>query len=178
MHWTGIILSAGGSTRMGQHKAMLEWEGEPIVAAHCRAMANAGGTVLVVLGAEIDRIRPVLPEGVAVCVNADWATTQMADSLRMVLNRVTGPVLVTPVDVPPAPVNVLKRLTECPDPTVLRYQGVDGHPVWIDAASTRSALSTRPLKDVLSDARRLDVDWPGCTQSWNTPAEWSAQSSA
>ena len=163
---------------MGHHKALLEWSGEPIVAAHCRAMMKAGGKVIVVLGAERSRIRPILPEGVTVRVNENWATTQMADSIRFALEHLTGGALVTPVDVPPAPEAVLRRLIQSAYPSVPCHQGEDGHPVWIDAVRTHSALRTDTLAAVLSDAQRLEVDWSGCTRSWNTPTEWAAQSGA
>lgn len=163
---------------MGRHKALLDWSGEPIVAAHCRAMMAAGGHVVVVLGARLEHIRPVLPTGVTVRINTEWAGTQMADSLRCGLTGVSGGALVTPVDVPPAPLDVLRLLTASTYPSVVCHRGVDGHPVWIDAASTRSALETAPLKAVLAHAQRVSVSWPGCTRSWNTPAEWDAQSSA
>ena len=88
MGWTGIILAAGGSTRMGQHKAMLDWSGEPIVVKHCRAIMNAGGEVIVALGAERERIRSALPPDVTVSINTAWATTQMAHTLRGALEGV------------------------------------------------------------------------------------------
>ena len=34
-----------------------------------------------------------------------------------------------------------------------------------------------PTEDSIEvHAPRLEVHWPGCTQSWNTPAEWALQS--
>ena len=162
---------------MGRHKALLDWNGEPIIRAHCRTMTNAGGQVIVVLGAEVDRIQAVLPEGVQARVNVDWANTQMADSLRAALEGLTGGALVTPVDVPPAPRTIIDQLVNRPHPTVACHNGVDGHPVWIHADRAAARLGTETLADILTDAERVEVDWPGCTVSWNTPQEWSAQSS-
>jgi molybdenum cofactor cytidylyltransferase len=176
MHWTGIILAAGGSTRMGSPKALLEWSGQPLIRAHCTAIAAAGGAVIVVLGAEAERIQGVLPGGVDVRLNPEWSSTQMADSLRIGLEAVEGAALITPVDVPPAPLPIIAELIASPAPAVLSHRGVDGHPVWVDASQTRESLLSLPLNHILSDVPRLDTEWTGCIRSWNTPSEWAAQS--
>jgi molybdenum cofactor cytidylyltransferase len=67
-----VILAAGGSTRMGQPKALLPVGGVSLLR---RAVAAAAGCdpVVVVLGAVADRVRPEL-DGLAVTAveNPDW----------------------------------------------------------------------------------------------------------
>ncbi len=56
-----VVLAAGGSSRFGQPKQLLEWEGRPLV-AHIADIAWAAGLspVIVILGAAAERITPVL----------------------------------------------------------------------------------------------------------------------
>ncbi|MGD1993607.1 MAG: NTP transferase domain-containing protein, partial [Anaerolineae bacterium] len=57
----GVVLAAGGSTRFGQPKQLLDWRGAPLV-VHVADVALAAGLdpVLVVLGAHAELIRPAL----------------------------------------------------------------------------------------------------------------------
>lgn len=61
-----IILAAGASTRLGQPKQLVEFEGEALVRRSVRVALEAGAErVLVALGAEAERCRRAL-EGLAV----------------------------------------------------------------------------------------------------------------
>jgi molybdenum cofactor cytidylyltransferase len=172
---TAIILAAGASTRMGTHKALLYWSGEPIIAAHARALYARCSSVVAVLGAQHGAIRAVLPDFVEVRYNTDWATDEMRDSLKFGLNGLSGTVLFTPVDCPPTPVHLLDLLIEAGGDTVLSHQGQDGHPVRFEAEQMRDALTTQTLSEALRGATRVDVQWSGCIASWNTPLEWAAR---
>jgi CTP:molybdopterin cytidylyltransferase MocA len=70
-----IILAAGASTRLGQPKQLVEYEGEPLVQRAAIAARHAGAApVLVVLGSNADRISPVLERlpDVRTIHNANW----------------------------------------------------------------------------------------------------------
>lgn len=56
-----VILAAGGSTRFGAPKQLLPWQGRPLI-AHVADMAWMAGLspVVVVVGAEADRVAPAL----------------------------------------------------------------------------------------------------------------------
>lgn len=69
-----VLLAAGGSTRFGQPKQLLEWEGRPL-AAHVADVAWMAGLqpVIVVLGAEAAQIAPALAgRPVQVLTNYRW----------------------------------------------------------------------------------------------------------
>lgn len=172
---TGIILAAGASTRMGTHKALLDWSGEAIIAVHARCLQARCSDVIAVLGAQADTIRKVLPDFVAVRHNLDWSTNEMRDSLLLGLGGVDGTVLFTPVDCPPAPANLLDFLLKASTDAVISHEGQDGHPVRFEAAGMRQALAEHTLAEALTSAARVEVPWPGCITSWNTPTEWAAR---
>jgi molybdenum cofactor cytidylyltransferase len=70
-----VVLAAGSSTRMGENKLLLEINGEPLVRRAARIAGEAGlDPVLVVLGHEWDRVRPVIDDLASrVVINASFA---------------------------------------------------------------------------------------------------------
>jgi CTP:molybdopterin cytidylyltransferase MocA len=156
---TGIVLAAGAGSRMGTPKALLSSNGVPWLVT-ATALLEDGGCrpVLVVLGAEAERARALLPgsdvqhvaggvpatelrpgsEGTWVVVAERWAEG-LAHSLRAGLAAATGTaVVVTVVDMPGLPAGVLHRLLEQPvTAQTLRqavFEGAPGHPVVIGRA--------------------------------------------
>jgi molybdenum cofactor cytidylyltransferase len=80
---TGVVLAAGASTRMGEHKLLLPVGGEPLVRRVARAVVDAGfDDVLVVAGHEHAKVVAAV-EGIGIrhVVNADYATG-MGSSFR------------------------------------------------------------------------------------------------
>jgi molybdenum cofactor cytidylyltransferase len=80
---TGVVLAAGASTRMGQHKLLLPLEGEPLVRRTVRHVIDAGfDEVLVVVGYEQAAVVAAL-QGLTVrhVVNREYATG-MGSSFR------------------------------------------------------------------------------------------------
>jgi molybdenum cofactor cytidylyltransferase len=74
----GVVLAAGGSSRLGQAKQLLSWKGRPLV-WHAVQAALGGGLspVVVVLGYETDGVRRVLEgEPVLFVDNSDWSLGQ------------------------------------------------------------------------------------------------------
>src|SRR5579871_2611305 len=132
-----IILAAGGSTRMGRAKPLLEWDGRPLVARAAEAALGGGASpVIVVLGAEAERVRPCL-SGLTLqaVVNPQWPTG-MASSLRCGLRALLaaapdiGALLVAPCDQPALSADIVARLSALHAATgriaAARYQGRNG----------------------------------------------------
>ncbi len=70
----GIVLAAGGSTRFGRSKQLLDWNGKPLV-AHVADVALAAGLdpVVVVLGCEAESVRAALADRpVRTAMNWRW----------------------------------------------------------------------------------------------------------
>jgi molybdenum cofactor cytidylyltransferase len=78
-----IILAAGGSSRLGQPKQLVPYQGRPLLVKTVDAvLAARAAPVVVVLGAQAEKIRPVL-NGLPVVIveNPSWANG-MSSSLR------------------------------------------------------------------------------------------------
>jgi len=84
---SGVILAAGGSSRMGRPKQLLPLAGRPLL-QHVvdRASGSELGEVLLVLGAQARRVRAGLeiPEKVRVVEHVEWREGQ-SSSLRAAL---------------------------------------------------------------------------------------------
>ena len=78
-----VVLAAGGSSRLGQPKQLVEWRGETLLARTARiALEAACSPVVVVLGCESGRMQHALAGlDVLTVVNAEWPSG-MASSLR------------------------------------------------------------------------------------------------
>jgi molybdenum cofactor cytidylyltransferase len=78
-----IILAAGASSRLGQPKQLLPYEGRPLVTRAAEAaLAAEASPVVVVLGAHAEKIRPALaPLPVVIAENPAWSEG-MASSIR------------------------------------------------------------------------------------------------
>jgi CTP:molybdopterin cytidylyltransferase MocA len=175
-----VILAAGGSERMGRPKALLELDGRPIVAWHCERLATIADEVLVVTGPTV--LAGVVPPTARIVHNDAWATTEPRHSLLLAIAGLDpgAEIIATPVDVPPAPGNVLAALASAPADivadrgAVVAYGDVPGHPVRMGARSLQTALSAGTLRDATARALHVRVDWPGAVRTWNTADEWAA----
>lgn len=157
---TGVVLAAGESSRMGQHKLLLPLGGEPLVRRVTRAVQDADfDDVLVVVGYEHERVLSAL-EGLAVrhAVNLEY-TTGMGSSFRVAIGALTGsdaamfaladqPLLTaadyrrvlaayiagpTPTSVPASRTSVPPSRTSVPGIVSVRYGDVTAPPHLFDA---------------------------------------------
>lgn len=149
MSTIGLVLAAGAGRRYGMPKALvpgwLERAVEVLTEGGC-----AG--VRVVLGAEADRARSLMPAHVEITEAEDWLEG-MAASLRAGLRdlassppEVTGAVLhlVDLPDVTPAVVQRVLAAGADADDALVRalYEGEPGHPVLIGRARWADVIAT------------------------------------
>ncbi len=82
-----ILLAAGGSSRLGKMKQLLQIDGESLLRRTARFAAEAGCSPnIVVLGASVEALRPELDAlDVEVVINADWPKG-MGSSLGVAIN--------------------------------------------------------------------------------------------
>jgi molybdenum cofactor cytidylyltransferase len=112
----GIILAAGGSSRFGQPKQLLDWQGKPFVRAVAETALAAGlSPVIVVTGANAGEVVSALYDlPLTIHHNPDWQTGQ-SSSLQTGLRALpqgTGSVIFLLADQPQITPTVLRTLTE------------------------------------------------------------------
>src|ERR1035441_658540 len=79
-----IVLAAGGSSRMGTVKQLLELDGKPLIVRAADAMLGSPARpVVVVVGAHAEMVRaPIARHPVSVVFNPEWASG-LASSIRV-----------------------------------------------------------------------------------------------
>lgn len=112
--FAGVILAAGGSSRMGRDKALLPWEGSTFLSATIERLKPYTQLVIVVAGANAKTLAPeVYARGAFLVVNPEPERGQFSSlrvGLQEVLNRGRDAAVVTLVDRPPATAKTLDRL--------------------------------------------------------------------
>lgn len=88
----GIVLAAGGSTRYGTPKQLLDWKGQSFVRAVAKTALDAGlSPVIVVVGANAEKVEESVRDlGVMILRNEDWKSGQ-ASSINAAVKRLTSP---------------------------------------------------------------------------------------
>ncbi|MCB9793262.1 MAG: NTP transferase domain-containing protein [Alphaproteobacteria bacterium] len=176
------MLAAGGSTRMGHPKALLELpDGRPLVRAWLDRLAPLCGPRVLVGGAETERLAAWLEPGELLVVNPDWQTTwpvhSLALALRALPEEVTRAVL-SPVDVPPPSEAELRALLAAPPPAALSWQRTPGHPVLIGITEIQALRNAPPpeggLRALMPRPALVEAEGPGATLNLNTPGQWRA----
>lgn len=82
-----IILAAGGSTRLGRPKQLLEFKGQTLIEKVCETALETGFQTVVVLGAFAAKIKPLIEDlSVETVLNKDWQTG-MSSSLQTGLQK-------------------------------------------------------------------------------------------
>lgn len=132
----GIILAAGESRRMGYPKALLPIQGTTFLGHLIETLRGQVDPLVVVLGAEAERIRAAvaIPGDVAVVVNENYAQGQLSSLKRALRRRDSDAALVALVDHPcigPELVALLVRTYYEKRPPLLipTYHGRRGHPM-------------------------------------------------
>jgi molybdenum cofactor cytidylyltransferase len=153
----GILLAAGGSSRMGRPKQFLPLEGETLLRRTAKAMEQSlCDPVVAVLGAEREIAEAELAEiKIEICFNPHWSSG-MSSSIRAGLERLLAigsdldAVVITLCDQPFVNAQTIDRLIETfatsgTQMVAAKYVGVAGVP----------ALFSREMFDALS---RLEGD--------------------
>ena len=130
----GIVLAAGGSTRFGEPKQLLDWFGEPLV-KFVAENVRAGGCspVIVITGADHDTVSRAL-DGLPVQVvnNTAWQTGQ-STSVRAAIQALPddiGGAIFCLVDQPRIPKELIRDLRKkhAKNPSPIIMPVVDGKP--------------------------------------------------
>ncbi len=140
-HIAGVVLAAGGSTRLGSPKQVLEWRREPFVRHVVRAAKSAGlEPVVVVTGAEAEQVNlALMDEEVKIRHNPSWLLGQSSSVKRGLENlpRNCGAVVFLLVDQPQISINLIRSLIaehtkQLPAVVAPIIDGERGNPVLFD----------------------------------------------
>jgi molybdenum cofactor cytidylyltransferase len=147
---TGIILAAGESRRMGYPKALLPYRGTTFLGHLMNTLRGQVDPLVVVLGAEAERIRSAvaIPDEVPVVVNEDYAQGQLS-SLKVGLKANSDAALVALVDHPCIGRDLVALLVRTyyekhPPLLIPTYRGRRGHPM-IFSSALFAELMAAPL---------------------------------
>jgi len=186
-----VILAAGGSTRMGSPKQLLTLGGRPLLLRAVEAtLASGAQPVIVVLGAEAVRLRPLLSgHPVVVAENPQWSEG-MASSLRAGVSRLievspaTDAAVIVLCDQPHFSSGSIRRLVDAERTTgrsiaAARYGGRNGAPALFrrEHFSALCALTgDHGARALLNGdpASVATVEMPELEADLDTPADYAA----
>lgn len=188
-----IILAAGASTRFGQPKQLLDWDGQPLLAHVTRvALASQAWPVLVVLGYQAEEIgQAITGLPVEIIHNPHWSqglSTSVRAGLKALPNHVAG-VLMIQADQPyltPALLNGLMARFAASDADVVApfHQGLRGTPVLFgrplfeDLGAIQGDKGGRDLIACHADRlARFEVDDPNVFQDIDTLGDYQTATS-
>ena len=187
-----VLLAAGESTRMRELKALLPWQGQPLIAHHVTSLHEAGyEPIVVVLGHEAERVGEALPDDVSTMVlfnpryEQGRATSIVTGMLELLGADVDG-VLIISVDQPrsSAMLRLLREAWEREQPPIAvpSLDGKPGHPPLFGAELipellqvTEEAEGLRQVMRNFHDGRLLvPTDDPLTLTNLNTREEYDA----
>ena len=185
-----ILLAAGESTRMGQLKALLPWNGTTLFEYQLTELESSlVSDTIVVLGHHAEQLEPLLRgRGPRVVINADYRSGR-SSSIRAGLSAIlTEPsaIVVMSVDQPrpAATIDWLVREHLRRNVVITRpvYQGKHGHPPVFTGRLLNELRGVTEagegLKEILSkhlsQIHDLDLDDPVVLLNLNSPADYEA----
>lgn len=171
-----LILAAGMASRMGCVKQLLSYHGKSLLQRSIENAQATGLSVIVVLGAYINQIRPLVESyGVMYVINKQWRkgiSTSIHAGVNWALEHkpdLNG-IIITLPDQPYITSAHLSSILEATennaDIIATEYQGVSGVPAYF------SRKYLEELKKLKGDtgARALIKNWPGSVFSISFPA--------
>lgn len=191
-----VLLAAGESSRMGQLKALLAWQGTSLLAHQLNSLQEAGvQRIVVVLGHQAERLQPLLEgrEWVTPVVNPDYRqgkTTSIKAGLEALGPESAAVLLILNVDQPRSAETLRFLLQEHRSAsyliTIPTYRGKGGHPIILDASLLPELRSideeTQGIRAVVQrhkdSTQRVEAPSPEVLWDLNTPEEYQAASQA
>lgn len=181
------ILAAGPSSRLGQPKQLINWQGEPLLRLMVRrALQTSASNVLVVLGAYAAQIIHCLTgEPVHVTINTQWSTG-MGSSILHAIQFIkqnfmqTNAVIFMVCDQPFLTTEHLQKLIDhyqshCSSVIASSYNNIAGVPALFDKKLFEQLLALKPeegaAKIIRSTTELVTVPFPEGAYDIDTSAD-------
>ena len=185
-----VLLAAGGSSRMGTVKQLMDVGGRPMVArAVDAALASGARPVVVVLGASAEAVGAAIAGRPFVAAHNDRWEEGMASSVRaglaaaLAADPLLDAVLLAPCDQPGLSADVIQLLASLHRATgrtsAAHYHGRNGAPAVFGRPSFGALMALRGdegARGLLNSAteRVAAVDLPELGAVFDTPADFAA----
>lgn len=188
----GVLLSAGLSTRMGRHKALIPWKGSTMIEYQIRALLLSGvDCICVVLGYQNKEIAKLIhPDPKVIIVeNQNYMlgkTTSIKTGINAVKKLNPEHLLLLNVDQPREP-ELIKSIIEFHKRTkslitVPKFKLAGGHPVIFDSRYTDDleniSEESLGIKDIMSKHQRsvtvMNIDSSDVLLDLNTPEDYES----
>lgn len=187
MQHTAILLAAGYSSRMGDLKALLPWEGLTLLEFQVRELLKTSiDNIIVVVGYKADRIQRVIDHyPVQIIFNPAYAfgkTTSIKAGIQHWTD--SGSYLIVSVD-NPVDSNIIQNMLDLLEHTKSKivipvYSGKRGHPILLEGSLKNDILSITEekfgLKELLrkyqSSTCEFQVDKESVLYNFNTKKEY------
>jgi len=185
MSTAGILLAAGGGSRFGgpQHKLLSEFRGRPLVCWGLSAARDAGFDEVAVIVGAVD-LGTLVPSGVSVIGNPDWATGQ-ASSLQAAVSWADAhgheAIVIGLGDQPLVPSSAWTAVASSPSPiAVATFDGQRRPPVRLAREvwallpaegdeGARVLMGARPdlVREVVCEGQPADIDHKEDLHRWS-----------
>ncbi|MFZ0535108.1 MAG: selenium cofactor biosynthesis protein YqeC [Anaerolineales bacterium] len=170
----GVILAAGGSSRLGEPKQLLLWKGQPLIRHVAIAALKAGLTpVVVVVGSSAEEVQSSINDlPLRIVINSEWDTGLSSSIKRGIapLPKEIGGAVFLQADQPQIPPLLIKSLVEAHQTTLSpivapQIDGQRGNPVLFDSSTFSKLLSLEGDLGGRDLFGRLPVHWV----TWHDP---------
>jgi molybdenum cofactor cytidylyltransferase len=109
-----VILAAGGSSRFGKPKQLIEWKGDPLIVHVIRAAREADlSPLVVVLGSTSEQVRAAIQSNdLRIVINKHWKnglSESIKTSLKAIPEKIAGAVFLM-ADQPQIPSELIRKL--------------------------------------------------------------------
>lgn len=185
---TAILLAAGMSKRMGTLKALLPWQGVPLIQYQVEQMQAAGiDEIIVVLGHQAEHIQPVIKAyDVKIILNENYQAGKSTSIQKGAANIKGKPtaIFISSVD-QPVPHSILRQLIKQIEATKKKIiipvcEGKRGHPILVSGTLQRELLTvneeTKGLRNIIHNHENgivyMDTDNRTVLTNFNTQLDY------
>ena len=170
---TVLLLSAGGSSRMGFPKALLPWKGIPLLKAHIQCYLDLDLPIRLITGAHRTQLLHLWQDlSIEEVYNPEWFEDEQRHSIRKGLIGLQHHerVILSPIDTAVPESSNIEQLLSAQPPAALAHGASTGHPILAEVGWLVEHLA-QPLFEAMSKATLVESP-PSVLTNFNSPEAW------